>query len=72
LSVDVLFQQAEGDIDVVLHDSTDTVVASSAGIISNEHLVYSVPSDDFYTLGVYLYGDAGAQTGNSYSLVVSY
>lgn len=72
LSVDVLFQQAEGDIDVVLLDSTDTVVASSAGIVSNEHLVYSVPSDDFYTLGVYLYGDAGSQTGNSYSLVVSY
>lgn len=67
----VNFVDAEGDIDITLLNAAGTVVASSAGVVDNERVTYTVPTTGTYTLRVYLYGDAGTNPGNLYSMTVS-
>jgi hypothetical protein len=67
----VTFVDAEGDIDVTLINAAGTVVASSAGVVDNEHVTYTVPTTGTYTLRVYLYGDGGTNPGNLYGMTVS-
>jgi hypothetical protein len=71
LQADLAFINAEGDIDLGLLDDTGTVVALSNGSTDGESITYSVPTDGYYFVWVYLYADGGMTPGNSYDMSLS-
>jgi len=70
LDVDVLFTDAEGDIDVELYDPSGTLVASGYSADDNETLAWPVSADGTYEIVVWLALDDGILPGNAYSLDV--
>ena len=72
LSVDALFADADGDIDIALLDVSGSQVASSTSTTDDETLgPYSAPVAGTYTIEVELYADAGVNPGNTYELDIA-
>ncbi len=71
LTVNARFSDAEGDVDIQLQNARGTMVASSTSVTDDEAITYDVPTTDTYYLRVFLYGDAGSNPGNVYSLEVA-
>jgi hypothetical protein len=63
VKVNCQFTHTEGDIDMALYDSTETLLAESSSVTDNEVIDYTVSSTGTYYVRVY-YGNAG----NSYDL----
>ena len=59
LTVDLTFSHADGDVDVVLLDSAEALVAVSESEDDNESFEYTATADGQYYIVVYLYEDAG-------------
>lgn len=68
LTVNVTFSDAEGDIDVELLNPSGTSVASASSSTDDETFAYTAAASGAHVLRVFLYADAGAQTGNPYAL----
>ena len=71
LSVDVTFDDAEGDLDLILYDATATVVASASSSTDDEQIVYTVPAAGDHFLGVVMTADSGSVPGNTYGISFS-
>jgi len=56
----------EGDLDLYLYDSTNTLVASSTGVDSWEIIEWTVAQTGDYTLVVYNFNDSLASTESTY------
>lgn len=67
LTVDVLFSHAAGDLDVVLLDSAEAVVATSQSTNDNENIEYRSEDGGTFTLQVYGFNNAE----NGYQLQVT-
>lgn len=72
VTLDVMFSDAEGDIDVTLLDPNGTVAASSASASDNEQITYTPNMSGNFALRVYLYRDDGSTPGNPYSMSLSF
>ena len=66
LTIDCVFSDSEGDIDIRLIDSALSVVASSTSVSDNEYIEYDVLTTGTYYIVVYY-----ANTGNTYDLMWS-
>jgi hypothetical protein len=71
VTVDVLFSQAEGDIELQVFDAFANLIGSSTSADDDESLTFAVPSSGGYAFWVYLVTDFGVVDGNSYELDVS-
>lgn len=67
----VSFDNAEGDIDLVLEDPLGVLVDSSSTVTDTEAVSWTASGDDVVYLGVELVADAGAMAGNSYELDIA-
>jgi hypothetical protein len=65
------FTNGEGDIDVQLLDGSGTVLDAAETTANTESVSYTVSAAGTYYIRVFLYGDAGSTTGNTYTLDVS-
>jgi hypothetical protein len=65
------FNNGEGDIDMELLDSAGTVLDSAGTTANTENVSATVPSAGTYYVRVFLFGDAGSTTGNTYTLDVT-
>ena len=68
LSLDVLFDHDEGDIDIALYDSGSSLVESSASGDDDESIVFNATAAGTYYLEVSLTTDLGGDSGNTYDL----
>ena len=66
--MDVLFADAEGDIDLELHDPSGYEVEDSGSVTDNESLTWFIDQDGTWLVRVWLWGDAGSLPGNTYDL----
>ncbi len=71
LTATIRFRNAEGNIDMVLQDTTGAALIGSWTRTDDESIRFSAPSDGTYYLYVYLDTDTGSQPGNQYSLDLS-
>jgi hypothetical protein len=69
-TIDITFSHAEGDVDMVLEDSTGTQLTSSASVTDNESIAWSFSTGGTYYIRVYLYADTGSIVGNPYTFMV--
>ena len=68
LTIDLLFSHAQGDVDIVLHDTDCTTeLVPSTSSSDNEQVVYTAPANGTYSARVY--GHQGAE--NSYDMQVA-
>lgn len=67
ITATVTFDQTEGDLDIRLLNPIGFSVASSGGTGNSESLTFTANLTGTYVLRVYLFGDAGAIAGNSYT-----
>jgi subtilisin family serine protease/subtilisin-like proprotein convertase family protein len=65
LTAEVLFRNADGDIDVELYDAARTLLRSSASATDNERVVWNVSAGATYFLRVYGYNGT---TNRNYSI----
>ena len=72
IRVDVLFRDAEGDIDIQLIKPSGAVAVTSEGTVDNESLSFTADEVGRYLIEVALYADSGAQPGNTYSLEITH
>lgn len=70
-TINALFSDAEGDLDLRLIDPAGTQVASSLTVDDNESISYTPTQSGAFVVRVNLYQDAGSIEGNSYELVIS-
>lgn len=70
VTVQTLFSNAEGDIDLRLYDPNGTQVSSSVSVSDNESLTFTPTMSGLHVIEVTLYGDAGSVPGNTYQLSV--
>lgn len=80
ITVTVTFAQEEGDLDVVLYNSSGNALAGGVSEDDNEEFVFTAPYSGHYYLLVYLYaeeyygyyygGDTGVVPGNPYDLEI--
>ena len=70
IAVDLMFANAEGDIDLGLYNPEGTLVASSASTDDDESLVYTAAIAGTFVIRVRLYADAGSSEGNDYGMVI--
>lgn len=68
VQIDVVFQHAEGDIDIYLLDPGGLGVASSLSVTDDETITYTAAFTGEYALLVELLSDTGAVAGNDYVL----
>jgi hypothetical protein len=71
LSIQVQFTHAEGDIDIVLFDTTGAEAARSDTTGNTESISGTVNVSGTFTLRVFLYADSGSTTGNGYSMTLA-
>jgi len=71
LSIQVVFPNAAGDINVELYNPSGTWQSGSYSTTDNEYLTLNVPSTGFWKLRIYLAND-DSNPGNNYNLGVSY
>ncbi|MCP4872219.1 MAG: hypothetical protein GY898_26245, partial [Proteobacteria bacterium] len=71
LTVDVLFSQAEGDIDLLLRDSAGSLIAEAATATDNESVIHAVTVSTTFYIEVILETDLGSLPGNDYDLDIS-
>ncbi len=71
VTLDALFVDAEGDVDLQLFDPSGTMVASARGVVDNERITYTPTVSGAFALRVWLYADGGTSTGNTYQLSLS-
>jgi hypothetical protein len=70
LTVDALFLDADGDIDVYIIDPSGTQQATGSSTTDDENLTYTATATGLHIVRVRLYSDDGATFGNSYTLVL--
>ncbi len=70
ITVNVLFSQAEGDIDLALLNQLTLPVATSASVTDNESVTYTQQNGGLLKILVTLYQDMGSMPGNPYQLQV--
>lgn len=70
ITVNAYFSQAEGDVDLALLGFLGVPLDTSVSTTDNESVTYVADSDDFVTIQVTLYQDAGATPGNPYDLEI--
>jgi|GEM_PF-996841 len=68
LDVQVLFADAEGDLDITLYDSAGTFLVDSISSDDDEALQYLATAPDTFLLEVVLINDSGVVPGNVYDL----
>jgi hypothetical protein len=68
LNLDVLFEHAEGDIDITLYDDGATVLMVSDSSDDDEGFVFNAGAAGTYFVEVELVADTGPDAGNSYDL----
>ena len=66
LTVDFLFSDAEGDIDVDLYDPSGAWVDGSSSSSDDETLTYTADAAGAWVIRAELYSDTGVHTGNFY------
>ena len=72
ITVDALFVDAEGDIDLYLYDDpAASAVDSSATTSDNEQVTWTATTGGTHYMRAHLYGDAGVLEGNPYNLDVT-
>jgi hypothetical protein len=72
LNADVLFIDAEGDIDAQILDAAGTAYVSAGSTSDNEIMTHTAAVDETVYVRVRLWADAGvAQIGNTYDLVLT-
>lgn len=71
LTADVLFAQAQGDIDLWVEDPLGRVLDAGVSTSSNEQVVYTSATAQTLALRVMLISDQGATAGNTYELSIS-
>jgi hypothetical protein len=67
LNVDINFTHSQGDLDLYLYNSSQTLLAVSNGLTNNEHISYSVAAGQLYYIRVVGYNGA---TNPNYNLVI--
>jgi hypothetical protein len=68
VQINVVFQHAEGDIDIYLIGPGDLGVASSLSVTDDEEITYTTDFTSEYALLVELLSDTGSVAGNDYAL----
>jgi len=68
IRVDIDFSHAEGDLDLYIHDTVGSTVASAISTSDNESLLYTVATGGVHYAEVALLSDDGPQPGNRYDL----
>ena len=71
LNVDLVFAHADGDIDVMLYDTTFSVVDAGTTTTDNESVSYTAPSAGGAVIQITMPGDDVAGGGNTYDMVIS-
>lgn len=71
ITVETLFSNAEGDVDLELVDPSGQNVATSASTTDNERVTHTAAGAGSYRIHVWLYRDAGSTPGNGYSMTVT-
>ena len=71
LSVDAIFEHAEGDIDIELYDDGGALQVESSSASDDESIVFPASGAGTYWLRVLLFADLGPDAGNTYDLDVS-
>ncbi len=71
IDVDVLFSQAEGDINIQLIDPSGAAVTQSTSSTDNESLSHAAGSTGTYVLRVEMIQDLGPTAGSAYSIDLS-
>ncbi len=71
LTVTVLFDHSEGNIDLTLVDFVGTVLGSSTSSTDNESASVTFPQEEGVFIEVSLPSDSGSQQGNSYELAIT-
>jgi hypothetical protein len=72
VTIDLAFDDDEGDIDIYLLDESGDEVDFSDGFDDTEQIVYTSPSLEFYRLEVVLVDDTGTVDGNSYDMTIDF
>jgi hypothetical protein len=70
ITIDLFFEDAEGDIDLRLYNPFGNVVANSSTGTDDENLTHTVLIPGVWIIRVYLFSDSGLFTGNSYGVQV--
>jgi len=72
ITVDIFFDDGEGDIDLWLLDSSGGTIADSESVDDDESIgPEAVPAAGTYYVKVLLYADDGSSPGNTYDLALS-
>jgi len=70
ITIDLFFDDAEGDIDLKLYNPLGNLVASSLSGTDDESLTHTALIPGFWLIRVELFADAGLFPGNSYDVQV--
>ena len=71
VTVDIMFSDADGDVDLELRDAGGGLLDQSDSVTDNEQVAYDVTTTGTYTIRVLLYMDAGSNPGNAYSMSIT-
>jgi hypothetical protein len=71
LDVQILFDHAEGDVNLMLYDSGMGLLTESLSVTDDEDVGYTLLVDDTLWIQVVLESDTGSIPGNEYELVVT-
>ncbi len=71
LTVDALFSDPEGDVDLELRDASGGLLDESDSVTDNEQVSHTVTTAGTYVIRVLLYRDAGSLPGNAYALSIT-
>jgi len=71
ITVDLSFNNVEGDIDLELLDEFGISVATSLSVTDDESVTHRAESSGVYTIIVRLFAEAGINAGNDYDMSIS-